>query len=210
MGVQDLVTVAQVKTFLPSASSDSDAKIQALITSASDAIMREAEREFAPVTSSATRRFRILPEDFNDGYYVVDLSPPASDLASVTSAMLHPETSAPVTLVSGTDYILEPNGKPEGVFTHLRLYPTTSIGTSAVFLRFGFAYLDITGAWGFPLVPTDVQDVCVKVVRTWMRPDVSVLTDMSDVPNPPVPQAYDLPAFAKRALYRYKRRPNIF
>jgi hypothetical protein len=145
------------------------------------------------------------------GFYFLDLAP--YDAQSISAASLHPESSSPVALVADTDFLMEPTEKREGVYTSAKFYPSTPVFSSFTASRWGFAYVDLTGTWGFPSVPQDVQDVCIKVVVSWMRRDLGVAAAMaaSDLGAVvPPPAAYDLPAFAKRELAGYSRRPNIF
>jgi hypothetical protein len=210
MASTDLVTLARAKTFLDINDSSQDGKLAQLITEASEAIVKETEREFAPQAAGATRRFELRVSSHAHGLYVMDLSP--YDARTITSVTLHPETTAPQLLTLDFHYIAEPVNKPSGVFTHLKFYPDVPLGTSTVAQRFGFAYVDVLGDWGWPAVPAVVQGVCIKVVAAWLRRDVGQFAPaQQDQGMAPVPApGFDLPLFAKRALERYNRRPKVF
>lgn len=162
----NLCTVSNVRDMLEvTADTSRDALIASLIPAASAAIMNEVDREFAPATTSATRRFRV------DGR-VVNLAP--FDLRTVTTAVINPETSSPTTLAVTADYQLEPVGAPSGTYTSLALSAwLASLYASNTLYAFGYALLDITGAWGFAAVPADVNRACVLTVGSWMRRDVA-------------------------------------
>lgn len=208
MAAQDLTTLSAVRTRLelPAAETSRDTLISALITSASDAIMREVEREFAPVTSSATRRRRIYPTKRVQGSLYVDLAP--YDLRTVSTMTLHPEESSPTVLTATTDYILGPPEAPQGVYTHVLLRNTLTL-TSTLLNRFGFAYLDVAGAWGFASVPSDVAEACIDTVAAWMRRDVAAfgIDDLGDGRGlaPLRPGTYSLPNAALKKLAPFRR-----
>lgn len=169
MASQDLCALADVRAALeiPVSDTSRDSLISTLITAASDAIMDEVEREFAPTTASATRRFKI--DTWN-----VSLSP--YDLRTVSSFVLHPESSSPQTLTAGTDFNLEPVTSKSGTYTSVQFSSyLASLPSSQTAFAFGYALCDITGAWGFTSVPTDVNRACVITVASWLRKDVSAL-----------------------------------
>lgn len=209
MATQDLTTLAAVRTRLelPAADTSRDTLISALITSASDAIMREVDREFAPATSGTptTRRRRIYPTKRVDGSLYVDLAP--YDLRSVTTMTLHPEESSPTVLTATTDYILGPPEAPLGVYTYVLLRNTLTL-SSTLLNRFGFAYLDIAGQWGFASVPSDVAEACIDAVTSWLRRDtVSFGFDESEGRGlAPLRQGtYSLPTAALKKLAPFRR-----
>jgi len=155
----DLTTVDAVKEMiqLPSDNVDLDAILPGMISQASKAIMHYCKREFAPVTASATRRFRV------DGYRV-DLSP--YDLQSATAVTLHPETSTPVVLTS-SQYMLKPINPERGVYTSIQFSGFLVI-ISQTLIQFDFALLDITGTWGFASIPDDVVRAANITIASWI------------------------------------------
>jgi len=174
MAAGDLCTLAEVREHMqmPTAETEQDAVIQSLITRLSLAIKGYTSREFATTLTSPpnTRRLTVRPRRYRDGAYIVPLAP--YDLQSATTVKLHPETASPVTLVAGTDYVLEPVDLPEGVYTEIRLSGALGVGSSTTAMRFGYAYLDVTGTWGFASVPADVKEACILAVSMHLREDV--------------------------------------
>lgn len=197
----DLCTVADVRAAeeAPSADTARDSLVQSLITAASDAIMKEVEREFAPATTSATRRLRV------DGY-TLSLAP--YDLRSVAVATLHPESTTPTILVAGSDYELLPVGAPLGTYTSVRFSSyLANLLTSDTAFRMGNALIDINGAWGFASVPTLANRACVLTVLAWVRRDISAMGLSNEFDGHPTtsPTAFGIPYEARRLLASYYR-----
>src|SRR5262249_20112108 len=153
MAAQDLCTLSDVRASLelPVSDTSRDSLISSLITSASEAIMNEVDREFAPVTASATRRFRV------DGL-LLNLAP--YDLRTVATMTANPESTSPVTLAVTTDYELLPVGSPAGTYTSVGFSAYATWLYSQTAFQFGHALVDINGAWGFATVPIDVARAC--------------------------------------------------
>lgn len=203
----DLTTVAAVKLADRKTSTTDDDLIQQAITAASAEIHRWTRREFAPATSSATRRVRVYPDRRLDGALLVSLSP--YDLRTVTSASLHPETSSPVVLTENSDYVLHTVSPQDGTYTDLLVYQM-SLSQSTLLNRFGFAFLDITGAWGFPSIPSDVEQACIDTVKSWLEREYASsgwAGQGSDgrTQLPGLPQGFSLPRRAIDRLRRYQR-----
>lgn len=204
MAAQDLCTLADVRAALelPTADTSRDSLISTLITQASEAIMADVGREFAPATGSATRRFRV------DGFKV-DLEP--YDLRTASTVTLHPESTSPITLTANTDYQLTPIGAPSGTFTSVKLSATlVSVASSTTPFNFGYALLDISGAWGFASVPEDVKRAAVLTVSSWLRRDVMAFALTSEIElgrglAPAVPAGFAIPSDARRLLEPYMR-----
>ncbi len=205
----DLCAIADVKQSMEPgmATNNRDPLIQVLITSASLKIMQWCDREFAPATTSATRRFTVPLDDDPLNGWVVDLAP--SDLRTVTAMSLHPESAAPIALTAANfDFALEPVGNVDGVFYQVRLSPYLSM-TSTFAYRFGYAQVDITGAWGFAAVPEVVKRACVLTVRSWLRQNPAAYAFPDQNPaegvQPEAEATYQLPGGAKLMLDHYKR-----
>lgn len=203
VGASDLCTLTDVRVALeiPATDTSRDPLISSLITAASGAIMLECEREFAPVTASATRRFRI-------DSWVMSLAP--YDLRTVSSFVLHPESSSPITLTAGTDYNLEPVTSKTGTYTSVQFSAyLASLPSSQTAFSFGYALCDITGAWGFASVPEDVQRACVITVASWLRKDVSALVgpelDLGGGIAPAFAPTMEIPHAAMALLSPYYR-----
>lgn len=203
----NLCSLADVRTSLELGPSETtrDELILSLIPVASDMINTYCEREFAPVTVGATRRFKIDTRS-----PLVDLAP--YDLQSATAVKLHPETASPITLVAGTDYVLAPVTTDEAVFTSVRLSGFLNI-VSSTLVRFNYALLDITGTWGFPTIPTKVNEACSDAVSAWLRRDVPSLgLNLNDGSNlsPDFTASFDLPLSAIRKINPHRRNVGAF
>jgi hypothetical protein len=198
---RDLCTVANVKEGLETSETTRDALIQTLITAASVAIMQDTGREFAPSTASATRRIQV------DGYRV-SLEP--YDLRTVATMTLHPESSSPVVL-STTDYQLVPAVSADGVYQAVAISGYQVLLSDTAF-KFGYALLDIAGAWGFTAVPLDVTRACVETVEAWLRADVAEfgLADMIEAgPTLNPRSAFPIPFKAWAFLAPYRRLSSM-
>ena len=208
----DLCTLANVREHmgLPASDTSFDTKIQTAITGASQAIMDAVEREFAPATLSEARTISLDPTRRINGSVLLDLCP--YDLRSVSSFKLNPEDS-PTTLADETDYMLWPVDTPQGVYTSVRLSNAQAY-SSTLYSRYGFAQVEITGAWGFASVPTPVRDACVLTVASAMRRDVPAFQiDEIEDPRgiPPDPAfVYSIPGAAWKKLMPYKRSSGVF
>jgi hypothetical protein len=204
----NLCSLADVRESLelPAAETSRDELILSLIPVASQMICNWAEREFAPVTVGATRRIQIDPRRGT----VVPLAP--YDLQTATLVSLNPETSSPTTLTANTHYALSPAQTDEGVYTSLRLSSFLSI-VSSTLIQFGYALLDITGTWGFPSVPTAVNEACSDAVSAWLRRDVPTLSlNLQDGSNlsPDFTASFDLPLSSIRKINSYRRNTGAF
>lgn len=208
---RDLCTIDDVKAAMEPQSNTSsrDPIIQALITSASVAIMGRLERELAPQTAGATRTVRVRTQETqDDGTLVADLNP--YDLRSASLVQLHPEQSSPVTLTANLDYSLEPFGAPQGSYQRIRLSRYLVV-VSNFEIRFGYAQLAITGDWGLwntVDVDNDVRDAVVLTVRAWLRQnpgnDLIGLNEEQGV-QPTLPGTWDIPRVALNRIKRYQR-----
>ena len=203
MAAQDLCSLSDVRAALeiPGSDTSRDSLISTLITTASDAIMEEVEREFAPTTASATRRFKIDTWMFSLAPY---------DLRSVTSFVLHPEASSPLTLTANTDYQLAPVTSKTGTYTSVQLSAyLAALPSSQTAFAFGYALCDITGSWGFASVPTDVNRATVITVASWLRKDVSALVgpeiDLGGGIAPAFAPTMEIPHAAMALLAPYYR-----
>lgn len=187
---------------LPDSDTTRDTLIQTLIPQASQVIMQETDREFAPATASATRRFRIES-------HIVSLAP--YDLRTVSSISLHPESTSPLSLTVTQDYQLHPIGAPSGTYTSLQLSGLlVSAFTSTTAFNFGYSLMDITGAWGFATIPPDVNRACALTVASWLRRDISAFAEASEMDvgtglGPTLGTSFSLPFDAKELLAPYYR-----
>ena len=208
MAAGDLVTRSEVRTALelPASDTSRDSLIDSLISTYSRAILDETDREFAPVTGSVgtptTRRFR-LPF----GEYRLELAP--YDLATISTVVLHPESSAPITLTATTQYQGHPVAKPDGVFTSIQFSALmTGIFTSQTAINFGHVLVDVSGVWGFPSVPAPVKQATIIAVTSAMRRDISAFDlaiDEGSSLRPDPIGTFGLPPASRRLLAPYRR-----
>lgn len=208
-GTSDLCTVRDVREALetpPTQATARDGWISFLISEASAHINRHCDREFVPATTSATRRFPVYltPLGRAPGWPVVRFSP--YDLRTATTVTLHPEAASP-SVLSSSQYTLEPVQPRDGVYSRLRLDPRLSL-ISNYSITFGHAQLDIAGAWGFATVPPEVRSACVRTVTSWMNKQAQTI-GVGTGENQQVFQAgsvtYALPMVAKNLLEPFRR-----
>ena len=225
MATQDLCTLAYVKTFLESTAANRDALIQQNITAASDAIMKEVEREFkTTVTNPATRAFR-----WDSGTSlgrILDLSP--FDCQAITSVYLSPEGANELLDPTIPDYWGVPvgasatsavtagavQGNQEGVFTGIRVSDLIMVRVSNLLFRMGFMQVQVTGTWGWASVPTQVQQACAVTAAEWTRKDVAAFAIEDYGRNDALmaePQGYySLPPAALKMLAPFRRFAGVY
>lgn len=201
MSAIDLTSLAAVKTAMEVTDSSLDTVIPPAITAASRALMDVSQREFAPMTTSATRRFRVSAP-------YVDLAP--YDLRSATAVVFDPDAQA-VTLNAHTDYeLLQVGGDKDGLYTAVQISAFVSL-LSTKALAFGFADIAITGAWGYATVPDAVAQACIVAVRSWIRRDLATYAQLDSGMRETQPQAYAtyrLPSAALALVQPYMRFPE--
>lgn len=193
----DLTTLSAVKAALETESDERDDLIAQYITRASYAIMRWARREFAPAGSVDEARTFV----YRGGGFL-DLAP--YDLRSATTVQIDTDGTSPTTLTVGNDYALRPlNGAT--VASRLWLPNSTLLRSSGWGSQ---RVVTITGRWGWPSVPPDVEQACVVTVTSWLRRDIAALrVDTVDEPRgiaPDPTMTYALPGAARRLLEPYR------
>jgi hypothetical protein len=200
MAAIDLTDLASVRAFLQynAGDVDQDPVIGPMITAASRAILEELEREFAPATNAATRRF------------VFDLREPRLalspwDLRAVTNVVLNPQESGGTPLTEWADYELAPYPAKHGVFTGIDFL--TPIPLPVLTKRTTRCVVDVTGSWGFATVPEDVKHWCNVTVAEWLRKDVSAFSNVFNVDAGFLERPAALPAAAVAGLRHYRRIP---
>ena len=206
----DLCTVADVRQALelPNDDVSRDSLIGTLITDMSKAIISEVDREFAPATASATRRFRLGANSM-----VLDMSP--YDLRVATAVVLNPESPNATTLTATTDYQLTPFQPQNGTYLAIRFAVNQpNLHTSDTARDFGYTLVDVTGSWGFPTVPSDVRRACVIAVTASLRRDLAEFAiagiDEPQAIAPEGPASYSLPPASRRLLAPYRRTGGAF
>lgn len=169
----DLCTYADVVSYMPPGQNLNQTVVERLITSASAAISRVADREFATLDAtedegtvtrtSTTRRFAVNPYPGTRLIPVGDMAtePTRIDLLDEDQAA----TSEDITLAKINPAPLQ--RRPWEPITGLS-FPTGVLDS----VRF----IDVTAEWGFPEVPDDVRQACIAQVREWYVRDVSRLS----------------------------------
>lgn len=196
MAAHDLTDLATVRSYLQKQTGDvgQDAIINVFISAASRLILAEFEREFAPVTAAATRRFEL---DVEEPY--LDLAP--YDLRTLTSLTIDPQDGGPV-LVEHDDFRLKPRPAKDGVVTGVefhRLPTNTTRGTR-------HRLVDIAGAWGFAAVPEDVKHWATLACVIWLRGNVAAFSTVYNLDESRVERPESLPGAVVRGLKHYRRR----
>lgn len=201
---RDLTTLAAVKSAiqLPASDTDLDTLLPNLITEASVAIMDYCKREFAPVSTATTRRFKV------DGYRV-DFSPYDLETSPTPTVRLHPETTTPLTLTTD-QYSLSPVSPQRGVYQSIQFSGYLSI-VSQTLMAFNYALVDVTGTWGFASVPVPVRRACNITVGSWLTRTAPGASAQYGVPMASGAGAttfrndWDIPWAACKLLGRYRR-----
>ncbi len=191
----DLTTMGAVRVFLGKKTWEKgqDDVVSDLITRASALITKYTGREFTPVT--ATRTFQVR----NPSFFQLPW-----DLQSASLIRLSPESATPTTLTNLSDYSLGPLGSYEGVFNTVQLY-NANLGNSNTAYRFGYAQVEITGVWGFPSVPADIEHACIVTVATWLRRDVAAFGHVLNIDEGLVERPKLFPSAVLSILDLYKR-----
>lgn len=193
MAAIDLCTTSDVRAFLqkPAGDTGQDSLIGDLITRASRLILRYTEREFAPKTTAATRKF-----EWNGGGFL-SLAP--YDCSSVTSVQRLLYDDTPVTL-GAIQWRAWPVQPVDGVYTAIRIWGTVpqSVGIKPTIIS-------VTGNWGFPSVPEDVKAACIETVTTWLRRDVAAFSTTYNIDEARLERPEVMPASAARKLDYYRR-----
>lgn len=197
MASTDLCTLSEVRSFLqkPNTDTGQDAIISSLISRASLAIMRYCDREFAPATTAAVRKFEWHP---NSPF--VDLAP--YDVRTVTLLRLDSDQSSPTTLTTD-EYRLWPRPSRDGTYQALRLRPTSIVSPSWQFPD--VREVEVTGNWGFTAIPEDVKHTALVTVATWLRRDVAAFSQTFNLSEDRVERPEFLPSAIARQLDQYKR-----
>lgn len=195
----DLCTVADV-TLAAGIPAGRAGLVQDCISAASSAIANRYQREFVDSGIGATRRFEL------DGPRV-SLAP--YDLQSFSAIALNPETTSPVTLAENAGIILRPVGKSmAGTYTSLEISGLQTIISSTT-IRWGVAFIDVTGVWGMPSIPDDVRRAAIITAAAWTDRAAAVYgldSDGSPGQNTAAfAQTWGIPTAAHRLLQPYER-----
>lgn len=210
MAAYDLTTLAAVRETLelPAGDTSRDALIGTLISDMSKAIINEVDREFAPATAAATRRFQL-----QNGALTMDLAP--YDLRSVTAVTLNPEAANATVLTVTTDYQLVPFQPRDGTYLGVRFAANLpNLHTSDTTRDFGYTLVDVAGAWGFSTVPDDVERACIIAVTASLRRDLTELA-IAGIEDPQAiapegPATHALPPATRRIIAPYRRTGGAY
>lgn len=191
----DLCSLERVRDELQAQDTDvtDDKVIPALITAYSRELLKI--REFKPALTSDTRVVAV-----DQGAAVVNVEP--WDLRSVSAVVIddaYPQSRQ--VLVDG-DWRLDGLDPQWQVYSGLRLASGAPYGA-----YWGTVEVSITGAWGFPSVPEDVETACVMAVTMHLRSEVHSFGSAFQ-PNSladDVNQAVSLPAGIRGKLAAYRR-----
>lgn len=195
----DLCVLADVKLAVGITTTTDDTLIQELITAASRTIMSRFQREFAPVSTSTTRRFRV------DGT-IVDLAPYDLQVVSGAGVVLDPD-GTPTSLTAITDYKLKPRPTMSGTYYKLHIADSRYLWSQTV-QDYGYAEVDITGTWGFASIPSDVARAAAITAGAWIDRGADVIAAMDNtVRNDGTTMAtsWAIPAAAYRLLQPWAR-----
>lgn len=169
----DLLTLAELKTALDVDVTDNrkDALYASAITAASQAIINYTERDFGSPLVVETREF----EYDGSGYLDID------DANTVTAVALNVPHADDVVLDADVWRAMPTRRDDSPVFTYLLIptgyntYPSVAMGFERNLDQYvadhGYARLPqmvaVTGEWGWPVVPADVQRAAIWTVRDW-------------------------------------------
>lgn len=178
-----LTSVEAVREFLQKPDSDTaqDNVIEELIGRASAAIERFCQRKFT-ASGVATRSFLT-----RNGY----LSFAPYELQAATEVIVDSNT-----LTAGSDgYQLRPVPAHDGVYRYALLpgYLTGEYEAS------------VTGTWGWPQIPADVEHWCIVTVGIWLRRDVSAFSASLRLEEDRMERPDALPSAARLGLRHYRR-----
>lgn len=196
MAASDLTTLQKVRDYQQhdtTVALDNDDLVSDLITQASESIMDYTGQEFAPEVAGPIARTFLL---YDGPDQVLHLSP--FTCQSVTQIRFDTDTDSPVTTTDSTDWRLLPIPNKYGAYN--AVYLPNHYGNAAG------RVVEITGAWGWPSVPADIEKACIDTVVHWIKtqqPGSTTFEDGSDRFGP-----VQFPSGARMTLKRY-RMPRL-
>lgn len=199
-----LTTLDQVKLYLGKSDIEpgSDDRINWLVNVASAAVTSYCQREFVSSlgTASTPRSFEVRGYTANS---IVSLAP--YDAQSITAITLQDPAGNTSTLQS-MYYQPGPVHKPNGVYIYVKM--STWAAPVNVIYNMNLNFIaNITGVWGFPSVPVDVENAVIGTVCKWYKRDQETPSPEFDL-NPTfheTAQGFNLPYEARVLLQAYKR-----
>jgi hypothetical protein len=202
MALGDLTTLAAVQEHrqkLDTANTTQDAIIESLITSASFLIMNYTQREFVQHTGTGgTPNARLYRYE---GRGVLPLG--QDDAQTVTQVRIDTDTDNPTTL-EDTQYKLWPTRRRDGVITAIHLI-NIPVAQRTVQGWPIYREVEVTGLWGWPAVPDQVERACILLVMDLLSRTSSWRGgEMDDLM--PAPGGSAIPLHVKTMLAPYRRR----
>jgi hypothetical protein len=165
---RDLCSIADVLSYVPGYRQNdaTEAKLQQLIESESLLLQRDAGREIVAIAGANPRTFDLIPANIRRR------SLPIGDAAAITKVELFDyDGTTSLGVIANALYVLEPRTRDEWrPYTRLRFPYRPS--TSSLLLAPGRT-LELTGTWGFPVVPAFVREACAKRVLLRYITDVA-------------------------------------
>ncbi len=168
---------------------DNDDLVDELITRASRAFMEAAGRQFRPVTASGTAVEFLYRANAANVLYLG-----AYDAQAVTGVRLDTDTDSPTTLTTD-QFRLLPIPRKHGVIRALYLPDHAGTPDGRV--------VEVTGTWGWPAVPGDVEQAVIDTVVHWLEretPGGNLGDDNVDRYGPVM-----FPSSARQVLFRYRQ-----
>lgn len=137
-----------------------DEAIRFLINSASLRMMEYAGREFKDLGLGSTRTFQITP----GGCGFDEVSFGANDAATISAVVIDTQLGQTGLTLTTTQYQPVPVQKWHGAYTglHILAGATGYVPTGAR------RQVTVTGTWGWPSVPADVEHGCTATVLEWL------------------------------------------
>ena len=184
-----------------------DAAIAFLINAASKQMMEYANREFkSTLVGSQSRTFRLQRK--NDGVSAfIDFGMWDAQTVTAVTAETQPTGGSNVLDATILQYQAVPVEQWEGVYTGVVVFSPT--GAWGVPYAAGIQHTaSVTGTWGYPSVPPDVEDLCVEQVKEWFLTGYAVTSPMG-IPGETDPQVqgprHQLAWSVQQGLNRHKK-----
>lgn len=155
---RELCTLADVTALVPGYTTDvdTDALLNALITSESRTFHADTGREFSAITPAVDPRlFDISSRDVRARII------PIGDCTTVTTVAIEDQQGNTLETVASGDYILAPRIREEWEPVQELYFPKASATPATLSSDY---VLSVTGTWGFPAVPADVVQAVAKLV----------------------------------------------
>jgi uncharacterized phiE125 gp8 family phage protein len=201
MATGDLTTLAAVQEHrqkLDTTNTTQDAIIASLITTASSMITNYTQREFigygGATSTPSARTYRY------EGRGVLPLG--QDDAQTVTQVRIDTDTDDPTTL-EDTQYKLSPTRRRDGVITALHLI-NLPVAQRTVQGWPIYREVEVTGTWGWPEVPDQVERACILLVMDLLSRTSSWRGGDEDLM--PSPGGVAMPLHVRTMLAPYRRR----